>query len=229
MNTKQKRNSNMGGWSLYLIFILAIVILWWSMGNDNQRTTMTKAEFALMLQAEQIKSVKIAQNAEVPTGNVTALLADDTQKTMYVSDVNEVQQMMDELGFKNYYCTNVPQKSWLESFMPYLIIFGIVFIFFMIMNNNAAQQNGGSKMMNFGKSRAKLATDENGKKTFANVAGLREEKEELEEIVDFLRAPKKYTDLGARIPKGVLLVGPPGTGKTLLAKAVAGEAVNGFV
>lgn len=224
MDTKQKRNSNMGGWSLYLLFIIAIVVLWWSMGNDNQRTTMTKAEFALMLQADQVTSVQISQNAEVPTGNVTAILTDKSQKTMYVSDVNEIQQLMDELGFKNYYCTNVPQKSWLESFLPYLLIFGAMFIFFMIMNNNAAQQSGGSKMMNFGKSRARLVTDEDGKKTFANVAGLREEKEELEEIVDFLRAPQKYTELGARIPKGVLLVGPPGTGKTLLAKAVAGEA-----
>ena len=224
MNTKSNKNSNFGGWSLYLVFVLAIIILWWTMGGNNQRTTMTKAEFALMLQTGQITSVQVSQNAEVPTGIVTVLLKDESKETMYVSDVNEIQQMMDELGFGNYYCTNVPQKSWLESFLPYLVIFGVVFIFFMIMNNNAAQQNGGSKMMNFGKSRAKLATDENGKKTFANVAGLREEKEELEEIVDFLRAPKKYTNLGARIPKGVLLVGPPGTGKTLLAKAVAGEA-----
>lgn len=224
MNTKSSKNSNFGGWSLYLIFILAIVILWWSMGNNNQPTSMTKAEFILALQAEQVDAVKIVQNAQVPTGNLTVLMKDETTKTMYVSDVNEMQDIMEANGFGNYYCVNVPQKSWLESFLPYLIIFGIVFIFFMIMNNNAAQQGGGSKMMNFGKSRAKLATDENGKKTFANVAGLREEKEELEEIVDFLRAPKKYTNLGARIPKGVLLVGPPGTGKTLLAKAVAGEA-----
>ena len=224
MNTKQKRNSNMGGWSLYLVFILAIVILWWTMGTGNEKTTMTKAEFELALLAGQVEAVQVSQNTEVPTGSVTVLLKDTNKYNMYVSDVNEIQQMMDEIGFDNYYCTNVPQKSWLESFLPYLIIFGAMFIFFMIMNNNAAQQSGGSKMMNFGKSRAKLATDEKGKKTFANVAGLREEKEELEEIVDFLRAPKKYTNLGARIPKGVLLVGPPGTGKTLLAKAVAGEA-----
>ena len=214
----------MGGWSLYLVFILAIVILWWSMGNDTQRTTITKAEFATALQTGQVDAVQISQNAEVPTGSVSILLKDESRKNMYVSDVNEIQQLMETHGFQNYYCTNVPQKSWLESFLPYLAIFGAMFIFFIIMNNNAAQQSGGSKMMNFGKSRAKLATDENGKKTFANVAGLREEKEELEEIVDFLRAPKKYTNLGARIPKGVLLVGPPGTGKTLLAKAVAGEA-----
>ena len=206
------------------MFILAIVILWWSMSNSSQSTDITKAQFALALQAQQVDAVKISQNAEVPTGNVTILMKDETKRTMYVSDVNEIQVMMDSYGFDNYYCTNVPQKSWLESFLPYLAIFGAMFIFFMIMNNSAAQQSGGSKMMNFGKSRAKLATDEKGKKTFANVAGLSEEKEELEEIVDFLRAPKKYTDLGARIPKGVLLVGPPGTGKTLLAKAVAGEA-----
>ena len=208
MNTKSNKSNNYGGWSLYLVFILAIIILWWTMGGDNQPTSMTKSEFVLMLQAEQITSVKVSQNAEVPTGNVTAILTDKSQKTMYVSDVNEIQQIMDAVGFKNYYCTNVPQKSWLESFLPYLIIFGAMFIFFMIMNNNAAQQSGGSKMMNFGKSRAKLATDEKEKKTFANVAGLCEEKEELEEIVDFLRSPKKYTDLGARIPKGVLLVFP---------------------
>ena len=146
----------MGGWSLYLIFILTIVILWWTMGGDNQKTTMTKAEFALMLQGGQITSVQISQNPEVPTGNVTALLLDETKRTMYVSDVNEIQQMMDELKFQNYYCTNVPQKSWLENILPYLIIFGAMFIFFMIMNNNAAQQSGGSKMMNFGKSRARM-------------------------------------------------------------------------
>ncbi len=224
MNTKSNKSRNFGGWSLYLIFILAIVILWWSAGNENKPTNMTKAEFVAALQANEVDAVKISQNTEVPTGNLTILMKDEKTRTMYVSDVNEMQELMEAHGFTNFYCINVPQKTWLESFLPYLIIFGCMFIFFMIMNNNAAQQSGGSKMMNFGKSRAKLATDENGKKTFENVAGLREEKEELEEIVDFLRAPQKYTNLGARIPKGVLLVGPPGTGKTLLAKAVAGEA-----
>jgi cell division protease FtsH len=108
--------------------------------------------------------------------------------------------------------------------LTYLLIFGAFFILFVIMNNNAAAQSGGGRMMNFGKSRAKMSTEEDNKVKFDQVAGLAEEKEELEEIVDFLRSPKKYTQLGARIPKGVLLVGPPGTGKTLLAKAVAGEA-----
>ena len=223
MNTKTN-NRNYFGSGLPLLLILGFLVIWWSVGNNNQTASMTKAEFVASLQEGKIESVQISQNTEVPTGNIIAVFKDETQKKMYVSDVNEIQDIMETNGFTNYKCTNVPQKSWLENFLPYLLILGIVFIFFVMMNNNAAQQGGGSKMMNFGKSRAKLANDENGKKTFANVAGLREEKEELEEIVDFLRAPKKYTNLGARIPKGVLLVGPPGTGKTLLAKAVAGEA-----
>jgi cell division protease FtsH len=110
------------------------------------------------------------------------------------------------------------------TLLPYLLIFGAIFILFIIMNNNAAANNNGGKMMNFGRNRARLSTEEENQMRFDNVAGLREEKEELVELVDFLRDPKKYTKLGARIPKGVLLVGPPGTGKTLLAKAVAGEA-----
>jgi len=171
LNTKSSKSSNFGGWSLYLIFILAIIILWWSAGNDNKPTNMTKAEFVAALQAGQVDAVKISQNAEVPTGNLTILMKDESTRTMYVSDVNEMQKVMEDNGFGNFYCINVPQKSWLESFLPYLIIFGCMFIFFMIMNNNAAQQGGGSKMMNFGKSRAKLATDEKGKKTFENVAG----------------------------------------------------------
>lgn len=224
MNTKSNKNSNFGGWGLYLILILAVIAIWWSSSNGTQSTSITKGEFVTALAQGEVDAVKISQNAEVPTGSLTVLMKDDSTRTMYVSDVNDMQELMEHNGFYNFYCVNVPQKTWLESLLPYLIIFAIVFVFFMIMSNNAAQQGGGNKMMNFGKSRAKLATDQKGKKTFANVAGLQEEKEELEEIVDFLRAPKKYTELGARIPKGVLLVGPPGTGKTLLAKAVAGEA-----
>ena len=224
MNTKSKKNGFNGGWGLYVLFILAIVFFWYSSTNATQSTSINRAEFVSALLQEEVEAVKITQNAEVPTGMLTIIMEDDTTRTMYVSDVNEAQQLMDSCGFNNYYCTNVPQKTWLDEVLPMLIMFGAFFLLFMIMNNNVAQQSaGGSKMMNFGKSRAKLATDDK-KATFENVAGLREEKEELEEIVDFLRAPKKYTALGARIPKGVLLVGPPGTGKTLLAKAVAGEA-----
>ncbi|MBR2045095.1 MAG: ATP-dependent zinc metalloprotease FtsH [Agathobacter sp.] len=195
------------------------------MNNAHKPTTITKAEFEVALEKELVKSVRVTQNPEVPTGNLTIIMKDETTNTMYVSDVNEMQDVMEGYGFNNFYCTNVPQKSWVENLLPYLLIFGACFIFFMIMTNNAAQQRGSDgKMANFGKSRAKLTTDKDKKVNFQSVAGLKEEKEDLEEIVDFLRAPKKYTELGARIPKGVLLVGPPGTGKTLLAKAVAGEA-----
>ncbi|MBQ6812097.1 MAG: ATP-dependent zinc metalloprotease FtsH [Agathobacter sp.] len=224
LNTKSKKNGFNGGWGLYLLFILTIVFVWYNSTNATQSTSINRTEFVSALLQDEVEAVKITQNAEVPTGMLTVIMQDDTTRTMYVSDVNEAQQLMDSCGFNNYYCTNVPQKTWLDEVLPMLIMFGAFFLLFMIMNNSAAQQSaGGSKMMNFGKSRAKLATDDK-KATFENVAGLREEKEELEEIVDFLRAPKKYTALGARIPKGVLLVGPPGTGKTLLAKAVAGEA-----
>ena len=176
MNTKTNNRNNFGG-GLPLLLILGLLVIWWTIGNDNQAASITKAEFVTSLQEGKIEKVQISQNAEVPTGNVIVLFKDETQKSMYVSDVNEIQEIMEANGFTNYKCTNVPQKSWLESFLPYLLIIGVMFIFFMIMNNNAARQGGDSKMMNFGKSRAKLANDENSKKTFANVAGLREEKE----------------------------------------------------
>ncbi len=223
MNTK-KRNSFLSSFGMYAIFIVVMVAIWFFTTGQNKPTNMTEAEFAVALEAEQVAAVKISQNREVPTGNLLIQMKDKTQKTMYVSDVNAVQELMKSKGFGNYYCTNVPQESWLMELLPYLLIFGGMFILFNIMMNGMAQQNGGSKMMDFGKSRAKMAKDDKNPVTFEKVAGLCEEKEELEEIVDFLREPAKYTKLGARIPKGVILVGPPGTGKTLLAKAVAGEA-----
>ena len=224
MNTKKKKN-DFQGWGLLITLAMIAMLVWLPNANQKQATSINKAELVEAISMNAVDAVKISQNAEVPTGKLTVLMKDGTTRIMYVSDVNEAQQWMDDNGFRNYYCVNVPQKTWLDEILPLLIVFGAFFILFMSMNSHAAaSQGGGSKMMNFGKSRAKLATDANGKVTFEKVAGLREEKEELEEIVDFLRAPKKYTDLGARIPKGVLLVGPPGTGKTLLAKAVAGEA-----
>ncbi len=223
MNTKNKK-TDFQGWSLLTFFVFVLVLLWYSTNSTQQATNINKAEFVTALQEEKVDAVKITQNIEVPTGKATIIMEDESTRVMYVSDVNELQAVMEENGFGNFYCVNVPQQSWLEKLLPYLLMFGSVFVIFMLMSNNAAQQSGGSKMMNFGKSRAKMTTDQDKKVNFTNVAGLREEKEELEEIVDFLKAPKKYTKLGARIPKGVLLVGPPGTGKTLLAKAVAGEA-----
>ena len=131
---------------------------------------------------------------------------------------------MTKAGYTDYTGADGPAESWIMTLLPYLLVFGAMFILFAVMNNNAAAQGGGGKMMNFGKNRAKLTTQEENHIKLSDVAGLKEEKEEIAEIVDFLRDPGKYTRLGARIPKGGLLVGPPGTGKTLLAKAVAGEA-----
>ena len=223
MNTKRK-NNGFQGFGMYALLILAVILVWYISTAPNKATVITEAGFAAALEAGDVEAVKITQNKEVPTGSVSIQMKDKTQAILYVSDVNEIQELMKSYSFTNYACVDVPAENWLMKLLPYLTIFGALFILFMILTSHSTQQNGGSKMMNFGKSRAKMATNDENKVTFEKVAGLREEKEELEEIVDFLRSPSKYTKLGARIPKGVLLVGPPGTGKTLLAKAVAGEA-----
>ena len=223
MNTKRK-NNGFQGFGMYALLILAVILVWYISTAPNKATVITEAGFAAALEAGDVEAVKITQNKEVPTGSVSIQMKDKTQAILYVSDVNEIQELMKSYSFTNYACVDVPAENWLMKLLPYLTIFGALFILFMILTSHSTQQNGGSKMMNFGKSRAKMASNDENKVTFEKVAGLREEKEELEEIVDFLRSPSKYTKLGARIPKGVLLVGPPGTGKTLLAKAVAGEA-----
>ena len=159
------------------------------------------------IQSGDVTAIDIVQNREIPTGSVNLTFSDSTQKVLIVSDVNEIVSYLQDQDITYYTMENVPAESWIMTLLPYLIIFGAMFIFFMIMTNQAAGKRGrrqGSKMMNFGKSRAKLMRPDAKKVTFANVAGLKEEKEELEEIVDFLRAPQKYTALGARIPKGVL-------------------------
>ncbi len=222
MNTNSKRGFR--GFGFYAILVLIVILIWYGLTGNTSTSTYTRAEFEKALQKGNVTYVKVEQNREVPTGSLKIKLKDGTQQYLYASDINEMQTLMDQNKFENYVVQNVPSESWIMTLLPYLLIFGAFFILFMIMNNNAAANSGGSKMMNFGKSRAKLSTEEDNKMSFDNVAGLREEKEDLEELVDFLRDPKKYTNLGARIPKGVLLVGPPGTGKTLLAKAVAGEA-----
>ncbi len=228
MNT-QKRNKAFG---LYIGVIVILALLWLlkdSSAGLGQTNNYTYAQFEEDLDAGNVKSVIISQNREVPSGEATITIKNKDDKTtdvsLYLSDVNAIQDTMKEHDFSQYQVKEMPQENWLISILPTLILFGILFIFYIIMSNRMAAANGsGNKMMNFGKSRAKMTTDENKKVNFGSVAGLKEEKEELEELVDFLRAPRKYTKLGARIPKGVLLVGPPGTGKTLLAKAVAGEA-----
>ena len=226
MNTNSKRGFR--GFGFYAILVLVVILIWYGLTGNTSTSSYTRAEFEKALQKGNVTYVKVEQNREVPTGSLKIKLKDGTQQYMYISDINEMQTLMDQNKFDNYVVEDVPAESWIMTLLPYLLIFGAFFILFMIMNNNAAANSGGSKMMNFGKSRAKLSTEEDNKMSFANVAGLREEKEDLEELVDFLRDPKKYTNLGARIPKGVLLVGPPGTGKTLLAKAVAGEAAVPF-
>lgn len=220
-------NTNKGsfrGFGVYFLLILAVVLIWYWMSGNSATSSYTKAQFVRDLQEGNVTSVTVLQNREIPTGSLKVTLKNNSQQYLYASNVNEMQSLMDENSFTTYVLADIPKESWLMTLLPYLLIFGALFILFIIMSNNAAANNSGGKMMNFGKNRAKLSTEDQNQTRFDNVAGLREEKEELEEIVDFLKAPRKYTQLGARIPKGVLLVGPPGTGKTLLAKAVAGEA-----
>ncbi len=223
----QKRNRAFG---LYIAVILILALLWVLRDNSSgfgQNSLYTYAQFEQDLKSENVVSVVISQNREVPTGQADVTLKGDSggARALYVSDINTLQETMKSYDFADYVVKEMPEENWLISILPTLILFAVLFVFYIMMTNHAsAASGGGNKMMNFGKSRAKMTTDENKKVTFGSVAGLKEEKEELEELVDFLRAPRKYTKLGARIPKGVLLVGPPGTGKTLLAKAVAGEA-----
>ena len=224
MNSKR---SSYRGFGVYLLLILAVIGIWYWMDGNTSTNSYTRAQFETAVADGNVAQLKIVPNrGEVPTGNVYITFKDSSTQVLAVNDVNDIEDYLRDQQFTSYTVENPPEQSWIVTILPYLIIFAAMFIFFMIMTNQAAANSGGGgKMMNFGKSRAKLMTDDPAKRvTFANVAGLKEEKEELEEIVDFLRAPKKYTRLGARIPKGVLLVGPPGTGKTLLAKAVAGEA-----
>ncbi len=226
--SNQKRYRAFG---LYIAVIIILALLWIfrdSSSGFGQNSVYTYAQFEEDLETGHVVSVVVSQNREVPSGEADVTLKGDSRnavKTIHVSDINTLQDTMKSYGFKDYVVQEMPEENWLISLLPTLILFGVLFVFYIMMTNHAAASSGGgNRMMNFGKSRAKMTTDENKKVNFAGVAGLKEEKEELEELVDFLRAPRKYTKLGARIPKGVLLVGPPGTGKTLLAKAVAGEA-----
>ncbi len=212
------------GLGVYLV-IMALVFfaMWWATQDITDENSYNYANFVASLEAGEVSSVFIRQNKEVPTGQVEIVIGQDTRESFYVSDVNVVITDLNEYGME-YGQGDVERESFfLTSILPFLIALVVVIVFFSLMNNQAAG-GGNSKVMNFGKSRAKLVTDSMKKVTFKNVAGLDEEKEELREVVDFLKSPKKYIQVGARIPKGVLLVGPPGTGKTLLAKAVAGEA-----
>lgn len=224
MNNKKARGLNGAVFLVFVVFLFAA--LWFTNQFDQREKEITWKNFQQLIQDDKIESVEVNQNKSVPTGRVEITLKgdDDSDKIryLYVSDVNEIQNYLKEQNVE-YTMPDIPQDSWAATtFLPVILTLGGVFLLFGLMNRQGGGAN--SKAMNFGKSRARLSTDRDKKVTFAQVAGLEEEKEELEEIVDFLKSPKKYIQVGARIPKGVLLVGPPGTGKTLLAKAVAGEA-----
>ena len=207
-----------------LLFLGVLLVVSMVMKQASGNTDFTEQDFEQALSQKQVIEVRIQPNREVPTGKVIVKTKDGRNKSFYSLDVKEVQEMVEEAGISRIYVGEVPRDNlFMSSILPLLITGGMI-IFVITMMNRQMSGGGNNKMMNFGKSRARMSTDADKKVTFKDVAGLKEEKEELEEIVDFLKEPQKYTKVGARIPKGVLLVGPPGTGKTLLAKAVAGEA-----
>lgn len=208
-----------------VVFVLILGAIFLSDRFMKNRTENYGTEALLQdVQNDQVSKVVIRQNNEVPTGRVIVKLKNDKTKMYAVSDVNTVVKALDKVAPDIYSVTDVEGQSIIITLIPYIfaIILFVLVMMFLSAQIGGAGGGSGSKMMNFGKSRAKMNDETNVR--FENVAGLEEEKEELEEIVDFLKAPGKYNKLGARIPKGVILVGPPGTGKTLLAKAVAGEA-----
>lgn len=230
METRKSRGS---GFIFYIILIAIIfVVVFAIMQNSKKKSDYSYGDFLADLENNKVLSVTITQNEEIPTGKITVGIAgSDSKRSTYVTDVKAVENAIIEYNAENtksqvaYNIGDVERESiFLTTILPFIIVAAVIIFLFIFMNRQAAGGGGNAKMMNFGKSRARMM-DPNAKQvTFKQVAGLIEEKEELEEIVDFLKAPKKYMNLGARIPKGVILVGPPGTGKTLLAKAVAGEA-----
>lgn len=218
-------NKNGRGKNLVISLLLIVLLVFWFSGIlRSMEDTCTQAEFNQMLDAGEISGAVVVQNREVPTGSVEVHLTSGDEKVLVVSDVNPVLEELETAGVKTIVRDVPGDNIFLTSILPALITVGGVLLIFMMMNAQNAQMNGGNKMMNFGKSRARLSLAGDSKVTLKDVAGLKEEKEDLQEIVDFLRDPGKFTKVGARIPKGVLLEGPPGTGKTLLAKAIAGEA-----
>ena len=222
----QRKGGGVNGFTLLAFVIFLFTSFWITNQFDEKENQLTRAEFENVVVSEDVEAVYVSQNKTVPTGKVKVEIKDgDGSKTKYlfVSDVNEIQEYLDEADVE-FTLSDVPEdNTFITNLLPVLLTLLGMGLLFSILN----RQNGGganAKAMNFGKSRARMSAPGEKKVTFAQVAGLREEKEELEEIVDFLKEPKKYIQVGARIPKGVLLEGPPGTGKTLLAKAVAGEA-----
>ena len=210
-----------GRFTFLLVLLLGLLIAYMFSQNTDSGDTITYKQFKKYVESNRVEEVRIHQNRSVPTGKVAVKLKEDEDpKVVVVSDVGEVASYLDEKNVA-YDMDNVQEESvFVTSILP-LLMMAAVALFVMMMFR---RQSGGMQAMNFGKSRAKLTDEKDKTVNFSKVAGLKEEKEELYEIVDFLKDPQKYLKMGARIPKGVLLEGPPGTGKTLLAKAVAGEA-----
>ena len=219
-----KQNSR--GFGSYFVFIGLLVLIMFALNYMKRPdNNYTQAQLVQDLTAQKVKEIYISPNKEAPTGYATIVFNDNSVKELYATDIRTLETVIRENG-KEPVIEDIQRESWFLNYMlPMFLVLVVGFIFITMMNAQSAAHSGGSnaKMMNFGKSRAKMVTGDN-KVNFGNVAGLREEKEDLAEIVDFLKDPGKYTKVGARIPKGVLLEGRPGTGKTLLAKAVAGEA-----
>ncbi len=216
----KQKGRGFNSYFIFLIFLVALTVIMTQMKNLSQE--YSRQEFIAAMDADKISEITVVSSKDNETGHLEILLRDGTEKVLYATDISELEQLALERGY-NPFVTKAEGESWfLTTMLPLLVVVAAVIFLFMMMN---AQNAGGgnSKMMNFGKSRAKMTMGDKDM-NFGQVAGLKEEKEDLEEIVDFLKDPGKYTQLGARIPKGVLLEGPPGTGKTLLAKAVAGEA-----
>lgn len=217
-----KQLKGVGVWLIVLVLMIAGLSY---LGEKLQtQNNYSYKELEEDLENHRVAEAVIHQNQQTPTGQLIAVLMNGKSKDMYIDDVKEVRQMLEDANV-SYQMTDVPKESKLLSVgVPIASLGVMVILLFMLMGRNAGSGGGGSKMMNFGKSRAQLTQPSGKRFTFRDVAGLQEEKEDLKEIVDFLKSPDKYNKVGARIPKGVLLVGPPGTGKTLMAKAVAGEA-----
>lgn len=225
----RKQTRGIGTYFIILAIVVIAMFLSENMYNIN-RNNYNYENFKTDLGKKIVDSVDIFQNQATPTGEVEVIIGKDKNQrneSFYVPDVNEVVTLLRQEGFTSYVMHDITKQSWLVTLMPYMLIF-VMFFIMMMMSAGPAMGGGGgagnAKMVNFGKSRARMSSDKDKKVTFNDVAGLKEEKDELEEIVDFLKNPAKYNSIGARIPKGVILTGPPGTGKTLLAKAVAGEA-----
>ncbi len=210
---------------VYFVIIIGLLLLTVWVGTLRvQNNGYTRGEFEEQLEKNEVAVVNICPNKDTPTGSLEIVLKNGEERILYVTDVMEMETLVRSYGI-DCGVESVPEESWfLNSVFPILIVVVVCVFFFVMMNAQNSSGGGGGRMMNFGKSRAKLTMGGENKITLGEVAGLKEEKEELQEIVEFLREPGKFTKVGARIPKGVLLEGAPGTGKTLLAKAIAGEA-----